>query len=1080
MTYVSSSFLLRQIRRLSTAADDPRSDRELLERYATDSDSGAFTELVRRHGPMVLGVCRRILREPADAEDAFQAAFLVLARKAAAVRGRDSAAGFLYGVARNVARRARDAAVRRALHEGRAPARTPAEPATELTARALFEALDEELAWLPEKLRTPLVLCYLEGLTRDEAARRTGCPLGTLKDRLERGKKVLRAALARRGVSVPAALEAAAVKSALAGTALPAAAALARAALRPPLTVKLKLASAVLVIAGAAGLGLWSLRPGGGEPPPAAPAEAPQPRADLYGDPLPEGAVARLGSLRLRHAGLSSYCFSADGKTVVSAGSDRRLRTWDVATGRQVREVPLRGTARAGRPFLSPDGKKVVACDGKTIALWDADTGKQLKTLPAPKGDILTPYFSPDGKSLIVLSWEPRVVLVDWQTGAECSIALPARKIGHDSTFHAHLSPDGRWLVAGGGVFEPLCIFDAATGREVHRLLCNAITSAASPDSKTLAVCGREAVKGGERIFLAFHELPGGKETARFPLGPDGCLCLAFSPDGKSLACGFSDRSFVMDCATGREKFVLPDRPISPDFSPDGSTLAADTATRLRFWDAATGKERPDIPGEFGTELAAAVSPDGRLLAAADWLERSVNLWDMATGRLLRRLPLGGEHRYVRDLSFSPDGRTLAAAQYKGFLQSWDVATGREQRTIQLQDPARANPDFTYFFHLYLSPDARRVSTLEQIFGPGGQFTRLALWEAATGKLLRQHALPAEARGCAWSADGTAVALTLNDGLRLVDVDSGAVRFQTAKAASGHPPAFAPDDRLIAAVRRGDKGEVVVWEAATGKEVAAVAAGKAAHFSLAPDGRSLITTDERALRVWDLASGKERRRWLLPLAGTNPWGETFVSQLVLTPDGRRAVTTLADGTALVWDLALEAPAAAAPTAEEVARWWADLAAEDAARGYAAAWRLTAAPQAAVPLLRRHLRPVAEADLAEARRLVADLNADAFAVREKAFQRLEALGDTALPALRQALAKDPPPEVRRRAEELVQKAHGALAAGDRLRVLRALAVLEHAGTPEARRLLEELAAGLPQSRQTEEARAALARLGSPGR
>jgi WD40 repeat protein len=737
--------------------------------------------------------------------------------------------------------------------------------------------------------------------------------------------------------------------------------------------------------------------------------------------------------------------------------------------------VPLQGPARAGRAALSADGKRVLGCHGASLIVWDATTGKQLKTFPTPKGDIHSIYFAPDGKSLVVSTWEPRVFFLDLETGAERSVALPARKIGQDSTFHTHLSPDGRFLVGGGGSGEPLCVFDAATGRELHRLHNHALTSTVSPDGKTLAVCGREPGKGGERLFLAFYDLAGGKETARHFLGPnDTYFDLVFSPDGKSLACGFSDHSFVMDCATGRKKYPLPDRPISLDFSPDGSTLAASTGTRLRFWDAATGKERPDLPGELGFIPVAAVSPDGKLLAAADWLERSVSLWDLNTGRLLRRLPLGGENRYVRGLSFSPDGRTLAAAQYKGFLQFWDVATGREQRTAQLLDPGRANPEFTYFFHLYLSPDASRVSTLEQMFGAGGQSTRLALWDAASGKLLRQHSLPPEARASAWSPDGTAVALTLNDGLRLVDVDSGAVRFQS-KAAAGRPPAFAPDGRLIAAVRPGDKGEVVgVWEAATGKEVAAVAVGKAAHFSLAADGRSLVSTDQRGVHVWDLASGKERRRRLLPLTGTDPGGETFVTRLALTPDGRRAVTTLADGSGLVWDLAVDTTPAGA-SADEVAQWWSDLAADDAARGYAALWRLTAAPQAAVPLLRHHLRPTADAELAEARRLIADLNADAFAVRQKAFGRLEALGESALPALRQALAKDPPPEVRRRAEELVQNARNGLLTGERLRVVRALAVLEHAGTPEARRLLEELAAGLPESRQTQEARAALARL-----
>src|SRR5262249_53411156 len=157
---------------------------------------GAFASLMRRHGPMVLRVCRRVLPHSPDAEDAFQATFLTLARKAGAVCWHGSVAGWLHGVAHNTARRARDASARRAHHERLAPARAAADPLAEMSARELLDALDEELSHLPQKYREPLVLCYLEGAARDEAAQRLGCPLGTLKGRLERGKQRLHAALA--------------------------------------------------------------------------------------------------------------------------------------------------------------------------------------------------------------------------------------------------------------------------------------------------------------------------------------------------------------------------------------------------------------------------------------------------------------------------------------------------------------------------------------------------------------------------------------------------------------------------------------------------------------------------------------------------------------------------------------------------------------------------------------------------------------------------------------------------------------------------------------------------------------------
>src|SRR6516162_1165068 len=185
------------------------SDRELLHGFAARRDEAAFAALVRRHGPMVLRVCRRALANAADAEDVFQATFLVLARKASSPRWHDSVANWLYGVAYRLARKVREAAVRRAARESRAAVRIGDDPLAAITGRELLGALDEELLRLPERYREPLVLCYLEGLARDEAAAQLGCPLGTLKERLGRGRDLLRRALTRRGVGAGAALAAA-------------------------------------------------------------------------------------------------------------------------------------------------------------------------------------------------------------------------------------------------------------------------------------------------------------------------------------------------------------------------------------------------------------------------------------------------------------------------------------------------------------------------------------------------------------------------------------------------------------------------------------------------------------------------------------------------------------------------------------------------------------------------------------------------------------------------------------------------------------------------------------------------------
>lgn len=180
-------------------ADHPDvTDRELLRRFVEDGDQDAFTAIVRRHSGMVLGVCRRMLATVQDAEDACQATFLVLAQKARSGRWQPSLANWLYTTARHLARNARIAAQRRARRENQA--NSGKQPLDCMTGRELLDSLDEELERLPPSYREPLVLCYLEGLSRDEAAVRLSIPSATVKTRLERGRKRLGDALVKRGV----------------------------------------------------------------------------------------------------------------------------------------------------------------------------------------------------------------------------------------------------------------------------------------------------------------------------------------------------------------------------------------------------------------------------------------------------------------------------------------------------------------------------------------------------------------------------------------------------------------------------------------------------------------------------------------------------------------------------------------------------------------------------------------------------------------------------------------------------------------------------------------------------------------
>jgi RNA polymerase sigma factor (sigma-70 family) len=199
--------VLRQyLTRIAGGQSSDLTDAELLDRFVRRRDEAAFTALMQRHGGMVMGVCRRILRQAQDVEDACQATFMVLARKAKSIRRGDSLSCWLHGVAYRISLRLKADAARRTEQRRDTASLVQPEPETAVTWQEAMQVLDEELARLPKHLRATLVLCYLEGRTQDEAARRLGWTLGAFRGRLERAREKLRARLVRRGVTLPTVL----------------------------------------------------------------------------------------------------------------------------------------------------------------------------------------------------------------------------------------------------------------------------------------------------------------------------------------------------------------------------------------------------------------------------------------------------------------------------------------------------------------------------------------------------------------------------------------------------------------------------------------------------------------------------------------------------------------------------------------------------------------------------------------------------------------------------------------------------------------------------------------------------------
>jgi RNA polymerase sigma factor (sigma-70 family) len=480
-------------------ADPTLLDRELLQRFVERQDEHAFSILVRRHGPMVLRACRRVLGNEQDAEDAMQATFLVLARKAASRRWENSIANWLYTVAYRLALAARASACRRKMLESTVPQRVAYDPLADISLREAEALVDEELARIPERYRAAVVLCCLEGYTRDEAARHLGCSLATLKRRLEEGRKRLRLRLMHRGLTLPAVLagvlvserssailapalvrvisgQAAGIVGAKTAALFPAAAvALAD---RMVLTMALARLKAWLVIVLAfgsmtAGAG-WlvsratqpiaslstanmevskeSLRQAVAQTPKQTPAiKADNVRA-LAAQPaagLPEGHVICLAPL------------SNDGSTLVSP--DRWLPLWETAQDSEVRRLG------AGRW----NGAALVS--GSNQSGWPTLIGRQTLHQSARGQSVLVPLAVPmsvETGPVMVRGIQERLAhreqeKIVWWNPAR-AVALQRTK--NHSTPGVLFSPDGRMCVVSGRD-GTIVLQEASSGREVRRLV---------------------------------------------------------------------------------------------------------------------------------------------------------------------------------------------------------------------------------------------------------------------------------------------------------------------------------------------------------------------------------------------------------------------------------------------------------------------------------------------------------------------------------------------------------------------------------------------------------------------------------
>lgn len=873
----------------------------------------------------------------------------------------------------------------------------------------------------------------------------------------------------------------------------------------------------------------------GPEPPPGKPA----PRTDRVGDPLPAGVLFRIGTTRLQHgAEVRALAASPDGKLLAAVSNDRTLSLWDTANGKEVHRIVLEETGDGWIAF-TPDSKRlafnrggklclldvasrevrktlgsaarkgVFAADGKTLTVvqddggvwspairrWDLDTGKplgewQFRPEP-PQGDgggigfrydfTLATWLSADGKILASLESDRSDQAKEKQTlrlhDAVSGKELRRWLIPAPSVYDLALSLDGKFVVTGSGD-TTLRVWDASTGKEIKRWKADSrenisyggLRVALAPDGESLLSNG----PGG----LIRWDWRAGKQIRTYPdtWGP-----IAFLQGGKALAVlGYVNSLWVLDTETGKDLCPLPRPGHRVAFSPDGRLIAWPESGALVLADSATGKEVHRWMAHPNAVGALTFAPDGKTLASAG-TDKRIRIWNVADGHELRSMP----HEWVSRLAFSADGSRLASVSgWHTDVCIWDVVTGERRHRWQGDRLTT------------LDPGLRVVASADR----AAKVLRLA--DVATGKVL--HTLPGyqERVGHHYNT-----------------------KFGGSGSHGDFPPLFSPDGRLLlagASVPDGDKdGAVYFWDVITGKRLQPILDGKKFVFEnmafspdsrllaltrsdctmclmnpatgevvrtlgqaegpmTAPptftrDGRTVVTVVKGLIQVWEIATGGEICR--------RQGHRGDIDGLFVSGNGRALATVAWDHTILVWDLARlvpDNPPSAPLTSAQLEAVWNELASPNAVTGRRAVETLIAVPAQAVALIAKRLPPTPVPDAGQVGRWIVDLGSDEFEQRQQAVEGLDQLGEAAGPALRKALAANPSLEARRRMEDLQKKLSPAVLPPEALRMVRAVQTLETLASPEAQRLLIELARGAAEVRLTTEAGTALRRMESkPG-
>ncbi len=684
---------------------------------------------------------------------------------------------------------------------------------------------------------------------------------------------------------------------------------------------------------------------------------------------------------------------------------------------------------------FAPRGEAIAVAGtapGQDLVVYDLPSGKERFRKAAEHAWFPPLAFSPDGRVLAAVEAElrpflrPKRVVLFAAAGGEVLGEFDPGELFRELAF----SPDGKRLLGFDGGAQTLFVWAVPGGEALHRTKAPAdivaLTASFEPGGRGVLLGGQD----GDAVLID----PGtGKELRRFRTHPASGR-FVFAPGGKTLARYDIDGvSTQWDFATGRPLAASAD-PITGrgqlQFDGGGKRLwvAADTFAAVD-WPSGREASRVRVP-HHGTSWAVTLSPDRSRVAGVN-AARKLAVWDAATGREGCVLPALGAAQAAR--AFSPDGGVLYTAERGGPVRAWDTHSGKELPPFDKgKRVTRA---------LAVSPDGRWLAAAEHPEALGGQQGGVTVWDLRGGREAHRLRLGARPAWClAFSPDGTLLA-----------------------AVGGQFPA-----------REGRDAFVAAWDLRTGKE-RVLHAGLPARLGAAAfsaEGRLLATGgDDGAVRLWEVATGQERHRFVGHASG--------VYSVAFSPDGKVVAAGSADAPVFLWDMTGchgRPPSATAFTAEEKDRLWEALAGADAAAAFGAMRRLMARAGPAAALLADRLKPAATAEVRVIEQHIAALDADAFGARQKAAAELAKVIDQAEQPLRRALKNAASAEAKRRIEALLRGAE--VPSPERLRELRAVEVLERAGTAEARKLLGELAGGANDARLTREAMEALGRMPKP--